>query len=99
MIKKLKRHAQAQARLEDKKAKMLEEGIVEKYNGPRRPSAAMIHPDFWDKIHDCIEFGAAHKKRRKVVVKVCTIKHLRQALEDKYNVYLFCQCISTYLEL
>ncbi|CAG8805359.1 20078_t:CDS:2, partial [Dentiscutata erythropus] len=61
----LKRHAQAQARLEDKKAKMLEEGIVEKYDGPGRPSAAMIHPDFWDKIHDCIEFGAAHKKKKK----------------------------------
>ncbi|CAG8502718.1 14575_t:CDS:2 [Dentiscutata heterogama] len=28
-LKKLKRHAQAQARLEEKKAKMLEEGIVE----------------------------------------------------------------------
>ncbi|CAG8773486.1 40064_t:CDS:2, partial [Gigaspora margarita] len=98
-LKKLKQHAQAQAKLESKKAKMLEKGIVEKYNGPERPSAAMIHSDFWDKIHNCIEVGATHQKRKKVVIKVHTIKHLCKALEEKYNLYLFCQCISTYLEL
>ncbi|CAG8842939.1 1715_t:CDS:1, partial [Gigaspora margarita] len=56
-LEKLKRHAEAQARLTEKKAKLLEEGIVEKYNGPGRPSAAMIDPDLWDKIHKCVEFG------------------------------------------
>ncbi|CAG8800375.1 44741_t:CDS:2 [Gigaspora margarita] len=54
-LKKLKRHAQAQAKLESKKAKKLEEGIVEKYDEPKRPSAAMIHPDFWNKIHTSVK--------------------------------------------
>src|SRR5205823_4688904 len=30
--------------------------------------------------------------------KVRTIKHLRQALEEKYNIYLSRQCVSAYLE-
>ncbi|CAG8561511.1 34166_t:CDS:2, partial [Gigaspora margarita] len=69
-LKKLKQHAQAQAKLESKKAKMLKEDIVEKYDGPRRLLAAMIHPNFWDKIHDCIEFGSMYQKRKKVVIKM-----------------------------
>ena len=42
---KLKRHAAAQAKLREKKARCLEEGIVEVYNKPERPSAATIYPD------------------------------------------------------
>ena len=72
-LNKLKRHAEAQAKLATKKLKLLEEGIVEKYDTPGRPSAAMKDPDIWDKIHDSIEFGAAHSKRRKIVIKVRTI--------------------------
>ena len=87
-LEKLKRHADAQAKLVAKKAKLLEEGIIEKYDGPGRPSAAMCYSDFWDKIHSCVEFGAAHTKRRKTIIKVRTIKHLCQALEEKYNIYL-----------
>ncbi|CAG8716866.1 16537_t:CDS:2 [Gigaspora margarita] len=56
-LEKLKRHAEAQARLIEKKAKLLEEGIVEKYDGPGRPLAAMIDPDLWNKIYECVEFG------------------------------------------
>lgn len=45
-----------------KKAKLLEEGIVEKYDELGRPSAAMIDPNLWNKIHKCVEFGSAHSK-------------------------------------
>ncbi|CAB4422741.1 unnamed protein product [Rhizophagus irregularis] len=98
-LNKLKRHAGAQAKLTTKKFKLLEEeGVVEKYDTPGRPSAAMKDPDLWDKIHDSIEFGAAHAKRRKVIIKVRTVKHLREALEEKYNTYLSRQCLSTYFQ-
>ncbi|CAB4476999.1 unnamed protein product [Rhizophagus irregularis] len=98
-LNKLKRHAGAQAKLTTKKLKLLEEeGVVEKYDTPGRPSAAMKDPDLWDKIHDSIEFGAAHAKRRKVIIKVRTVKHLHEALEEKYNTYLSRQCLSTYLQ-
>jgi hypothetical protein len=33
-----------------------------------------------------------------VVIKVRTIKHLRETLEEKYNTYLSRQCLSTYLQ-
>jgi hypothetical protein len=98
LLNKLKRHAEAQSKLRTKKQKLLEEGVVEKYDTPGRPSAAMKDPELWDKIHDSIEFGAAHAKRRKVVIKVRTIKHLRETLEEKYNTYLSRQCLSTYLQ-
>jgi hypothetical protein len=71
-----------------KKQKLLEEGVVKKYNILGRPSAAMKDPELWDKIHDSVEFGVAHAKRRKVVIKVRTIKHLHETLEEKYNIYL-----------
>ncbi|CAG8531190.1 7793_t:CDS:2 [Dentiscutata erythropus] len=45
-FKKLKHHFKAQAKLAEKKVKLLNEGIVEKYEGPGRLSAAMIHSDF-----------------------------------------------------
>ena len=44
-LTKLKRHAAAQARLQEKKIKNLEEGIVEIYDKPGRPSAATIYPN------------------------------------------------------
>ena len=94
---KLKRHAAAQAKLREKKARCLEEGIVEVYNKPGHPSAATIYPDLWDNIHDCVEFGAASAKRRKNIIKVRTIKHLKEKLEEKYQIYLARQTLSTYL--
>ena len=71
-----------------------EEGVVEKYDTSGKPSAAMKDPDLWDKIHDSIEFGAVHAKRRKVIIKVRTVKHLREALEEKYKpIYLVNICL------
>src|SRR5437016_707953 len=40
-LNKLKRHASAQSKLAAKKIKALEEGVVEKYDTPGRPSGAM----------------------------------------------------------
>ncbi|CAG8723650.1 1955_t:CDS:1, partial [Funneliformis mosseae] len=37
-LTKLKRHVEAQSRLAAKKQKLLEEGIVKKYNTPEKPS-------------------------------------------------------------
>ena len=44
-LKQLKRYAEAQRRLVAKKAKLLEEGIVEQYDTPGRPPLAMQIPD------------------------------------------------------
>ena len=68
-LKQLKCHAEAQRCLVAKKAKLLEESIVEQYDTPGRPSLAMQIPDLCDKIHDCVEFSAANYKRRKTTIK------------------------------
>ena len=52
------------------------------------PSLLFEYPDLHDQIHDSIEFGSADSKRRKEVVKVRIIEHLRKNLEENYNVYM-----------
>jgi vacuolar-type H+-ATPase subunit I/STV1 len=76
-LKRLKNNAAAQKQSREKKKKKLEkENIVEVYNTPGRPSYLMNDPNLLEKMHSCIEFGAADHKRRKEVIKVRTIKHL-----------------------
>ena len=97
-IEALKRHAANQARMMAKKQKQLEEeGIVEQWEGAGRPSILAQNPDLLEHIHNCIEYGEADKKRRKIIIKVRTIKHLKDKLEEKYNLYISRQTLSTYL--
>ncbi|CAG8516623.1 4830_t:CDS:2 [Cetraspora pellucida] len=93
----LKSHAKSQAKLREKKRKQLNEGIAVIYDTSGRSSEFQKNPKLLDQIHDCVEFGAAEKKRRKTVIKVRTIRHLKEALQEKYNVYLTRQTLSTYL--
>ena len=62
--------------------------MVIKYDTPGRPPLIYQYPDIHDHIHACIEFGEADAQRRHEIIKVRTIKHLRNALEEKYNEYL-----------
>lgn len=55
------------------------------------------YPDLHKHIHKCIEFKAADKKRRKEVIKVRTICHLRKDLNSKYNEYLSYTTLNNYL--
>jgi len=78
---------------------MLEkENIVEVYNTPGRPSYLMKDPNLLEKMHNSIEFGAADHKRRKEVIKVRTIKHLREKLEEDYNVYMSKSTLQNYMQ-
>ncbi|CAG8824841.1 15013_t:CDS:1, partial [Gigaspora rosea] len=92
---KLKNRAEAQARFRAKKKKQInEDGIVEQYNKPGRPPAAILYPDLWNKIHDCVEFGAAHAKRKKPLLRFILlsiyVKHWRRDIIYTFlvNVYL-----------
>ena len=62
--------------------------MVVKYDTPGRPPLIYQYPDIHDHIHACIEFGEADAQRRCEIIKVRTIKHLQNALEEKYNEYL-----------
>ena len=46
------------------------------------------YPDLHDYIYSCIEFREADAQRRREIIKVRTINHLRSSLEEKYNEYL-----------
>lgn len=83
-IKRLRDNVAAQNQVrERKKQKLNNENIVEIYNAPGHPS---YNPDLLEKLHSSIEFGAADHKRRKEIIKVRTIKHLREKMEENYNI-------------
>lgn len=48
----------------------------------------MNDPELLEKMHSSIEFGAADYKRRKEVIKVRTVQHLRKKMEENYNIYM-----------
>ncbi|CAG8687882.1 9119_t:CDS:2 [Cetraspora pellucida] len=53
-----------------KEKKQLEDEIVEIYDTRRCLSELQKNPDLLNQIHECVEFGAADKKRRKTVIKM-----------------------------
>ncbi len=78
---------------------MLEkENIVEVYDTPGHPSYLMNDPNLLEKMHSSIEFGAADHKRRKEVIKVRTIKHLREKMEENYNIYMAKSTLQNYMQ-
>jgi len=97
-IKKLKRQAEYQRKCRAKKSKLLQEHQeVVQYDTPGHPSFLIQYPDLHEHIHECIEFRAADKKRRKEVIKVRTIRHIREDLNSKYNEYLSRTTLNNYL--
>ncbi|CAB4441827.1 unnamed protein product [Rhizophagus irregularis] len=97
-ISKLKRNAIYAQNCRAKKLKMLTENQeVVRYDHPRRPSLLFEYPDLHNQIHDSIEFGSADSKRRKQVVKVRIIEHLRKNLEENYNVYMARTTLNNYV--
>ena len=98
-LKRLKNNAAAQQRVRKKKREMLEkENIVEVYDTPGHPSYLMNDPNLLEKMHSSIEFGAADHKRRKEVIKVRTIKHLREKMEENYNIYMAKSTLQNYMQ-
>ena len=97
-IKKLKRQAGYQRKCRAKKSKLLQEHQeVVQYDSPDHPTFLIQYPDLHEHIHEYIEFRAADKKRRKEIIKVRTIRHLREDLNSKYNEYLSHTTLNNYL--
>ena len=98
-IKQLRGNAAAQNRVREKKRQKLnKENIVEVYDAPGRPSYLINNPDLLEKMHSSIEFGAADHKRRKEIIKVRTIKHLREKMEENYNIYMSKSTVKNYMQ-
>ncbi len=98
-LKKLKGNAEAQTRARKKKREKLDkENIVEMYNTPGQPSFLMNDPELLDKMNNCVEFGAADHKRRKEIIKVRTVKHLREEMEEKYGVNMAKSTVQNYMQ-
>ncbi|PKY33335.1 hypothetical protein RhiirB3_452149, partial [Rhizophagus irregularis] len=97
-IIKLKRNADYAQKCKEKKRKILhEDQMVILYDKPGRPPFLFEYTNLHNHIHDSIEFGAADKKRRKEVIKVRTIEHLRKNLEENYDVYMARTTLNNYL--
>ncbi|POG78579.1 hypothetical protein GLOIN_2v1766467 [Rhizophagus irregularis DAOM 181602=DAOM 197198] len=98
-LKRLRGNAEAQKRARNKKREMLEkENIVEVYDTPGRPSFLINEPNLLENMHNSIEFVAADHKRRKEVIKVRTIKHLREKMEENYGIYMANSTTQNYLQ-
>lgn len=98
-LKRLKGNAAAQQRARKKKKENVEkENVVEMYDTPGRPSFLIKDPNLLEKMHSSIEFGAADHKRRKEIIKVRTIKHLRENMEEDYDVYMARSTLQNYLQ-
>jgi hypothetical protein len=98
-LKRLKDNAAARKRARNKKQQKLEEeNIVEIYDTPGRPSFLINDSNFLDKMHKSIEFGAADYKRRKEVIKVRTVKHLREKMEENYSIHIARSTLQNYMQ-
>jgi len=64
-----------------------------------RPPLLIQYPNLYEYIYESIEFGATDKKRRKEIIKVRTIYHLREVLNSQYNKYLSHITLNNYLLL
>lgn len=97
-LKKLKRNADYQQKSRLKKATRLkEENEAVIYDRAGRPPVLFEYPDLLEHIHNSIEFGAADAKRRKEVIKVRSITHLQEELENNYNEYLSTSTLRNYM--
>jgi len=68
------------------------------YDTRGRPSFLINDPNLMEKMHDSVEFGAADHKRRKEVIKVRTVKHLREKIEENYNVFMARSTLQNYMQ-
>jgi hypothetical protein len=97
-LKKLRNNTAAQQRVRKKKKENIEENIVEMYDTPGRPLFLIKDPDLLENMHKSVEFGAADYKRRKKIIKVRTIKHFREKMEEDYGVYMAKSTLQNYMQ-
>ncbi|GES96194.1 hypothetical protein GLOIN_2v1766467 [Rhizophagus clarus] len=97
-LKKLRNNAAAQQRARKKKKENIEENIVEVYDTPGHPSFLIKNPDLLEKMHASVEFGAADYKRRKEIIKVRTIKHFREKMDEDYSIYMAKSTLQNYMQ-
>src|SRR4051794_19687285 len=82
----------------EKKMEILEkENVVKVYDTPGCPLFLINDLNLLKKMHGSIEFGAANHKRRKEIIKVRTIKHLRKKMDD-YEIYMARSTMQNYLQ-
>ncbi|CAB4490217.1 unnamed protein product [Rhizophagus irregularis] len=95
-------HTQFSSKIKDlEKSIFLEEKTLKRlrvYDTPGRPSFLINEPNLLENMHNSIEFGAADHKRRKEVIKVRTIKHLREKMEENYGIYMANSTTQNYLQ-
>lgn len=84
---------------EEKEGKIEKENIVEIYNVLGHPSFLVNDPNLLEKMYNSVEFGAADYKRRKEIIKVRTVKHLCEKMEEDYNIHMARSTLQNYMQL
>ncbi len=68
------------------------------YDASGRPSFLTNDPTLLEKMHSSVEFGATDHKRHKEIIKVRTIKHLREKIEEDYNIHIAKSTLQNYMQ-
>src|SRR2546421_10601530 len=84
--------------MKEKKENIEKDNFVEMYNTPGRLSFLINDHHLLEKMHNSIEFGAADHKRYKKIIKVRTVKHLREKMEENYNIYMSKSTLQNYMQ-
>ncbi|CAG8825444.1 7918_t:CDS:1, partial [Dentiscutata erythropus] len=97
-LEQLKQNADYQQKCRLRKEKRVrEKNEVVIYDCAGRPSVLFEHPDLLKHMHNFIKFGVADAKRRKKIIKVQSVAHLQEELENNYNEYLSMSTLRNYL--
>ena len=77
---------------------MEKENIVEIYDAMGHLSFLLNDPKLLNKMHDSVKFDGADHKRRKKIIKVRTVKHLHEKMEENYNIYMVKSTLQNYIQ-
>ncbi len=98
-LKKLKNNAAAKQRSREKKKQRLDkENIVEMYDASGQPSFLTNNLTLLEKMRSSVKFEATDHKKRKEIIKVRTIKHLREKMEEDYNIHMAKSILQNYMQ-
>ena len=71
---------------------------MEMYDTSSHPSFLIKDPRLLEKMHNSVEFGAADYKRCKETIKIRTVKHLHEKMEENYNIYMSKSTLQNYMQ-
>jgi len=68
------------------------------YDASGQPSFLTNNLTLLEKMRSSVKFEATDHKKRKEIIKVRTIKHLREKMEEDYNIHMAKSILQNYMQ-